>query len=104
MEEMSEHRATQRRPVTMTVQCRTQSGMRDSGKISDISETGCCVVADGLFFKVGTRLVIRPEGLEGLVGTVRWVAGSKAGVEWENPIYGPVLDHLVSALRNQSIY
>ena len=99
MSEEIEHRSATRRLVTMPVQCRTQSGMRDSGEIFDISETGCCVIADSLFFRVGTRLVIRPEGLEGLVGAVRWVAGGKAGVEWENPIYGPVLDHLIAATQ-----
>ncbi|MEZ5742384.1 MAG: PilZ domain-containing protein [Sphingomonadaceae bacterium] len=83
-----------RRPVMMAAQCRTQSGLRDRGEISDISETGCCLRAQSLFFRVGARIVIKPEGIEGLVGIVRWISNECAGIEFETPIYGPVLDHL----------
>jgi hypothetical protein len=87
-------RRSQRKLVTMAAQCRTQSGLRDKGRISDISAEGCCISTDGLFFKVGTRIVIRPDGMEGLTGVVRWTAGDKAGVEFDVPIYGPIIDHL----------
>lgn len=86
--------------MVLAAQCRTQSGLRDSGFISDISPEGCCVSTNSLFFRVGTRVVIRPEGLEGLTGTVRWIQGDRAGVEFDQPIYGPVLDHL--AERHQA--
>lgn len=64
------------------------------GQIFDISENGCCVSTDSLFFKVGTRVIIRPEGMEGLTGVVRWISNDKAGIEFDTPIYGPVIDHL----------
>lgn len=78
----------------MPVQCRTQTGLRDSGEISDISVEGCCVRTRGLCFRVGTRVVLRPTGMEGMTGVVRWVSGDFAGVEFDRPIYGPVIDHL----------
>ena len=87
-------RKSQRKLVEMSAQCRTQNGLRDMGRISDISAEGCCVTTNSLFFKVGTRVVIRPEGMEGLTGVVRWIAGDKAGVEFDCPLYGPVIDHL----------
>lgn len=87
-------RRSQRKLVRMTAQCRTQSGLRDTGYISDISPEGCCVSTNCLFFRVGTRVVIRPEGMEGLTGVVRWISSSQAGVEFDNPVYGPVIDHL----------
>lgn len=87
-------RRADRKPVVLSAQCRTQSGLRDQGSISDISPEGCCVTTNSLFFRVGTRVVIRPEGMEGLTGTVRWIAGERAGVEFDNPIYAPVVDHL----------
>ena len=65
-------------------------------KIFDISPEGCCVSTDSLFFKVGNRVVIRPEGLEGLTGVVRWISNDKAGVEFDTPVYGPVIDHLAA--------
>lgn len=79
----------------MSVQCRTQSGLRDSGEISDVSTEGCCLKVRGLYFRVGTRLMLRPQGLESLTGVVRWVRGDLAGVEFDRAIYGPVVDHLV---------
>jgi hypothetical protein len=89
-------RQSERKPVKLAAQCRTRSGLRDKGLISDISAEGCCVSTDSLFFRVGTRVVIRPEGMEGLSGIVRWISGDKAGVEFDNPLYGPVIDHLAA--------
>jgi hypothetical protein len=93
-------RRANRKPVVLTAQCRTQSGLRDQGSISDISPEGCCVTTNSLFFRVGTRVVIRPEGIEGLTGTVRWIVGDRAGVEFDQPLYAPVVDHL--AERHQA--
>lgn len=81
----------------MAVQCRTQSGLRDHGEISDISAEGCCLRMRGIYFRVGTRLIVRPAGMEGLSGVVRWVRGDLAGVEFDRPIYGPVFEHLAAA-------
>ncbi|WP_274378218.1 PilZ domain-containing protein [Novosphingobium pentaromativorans] len=84
-----------RRPVSMSVQCRTHTGMRDRGVISDISIEGCCIRPRSLFFKVGTRVMIRPEGMEVLTGVVRWNKDDVAGIEFDRPMYGPVVDYLV---------
>lgn len=89
-------RRSERRSVSMPVQCRTQAGLRDSGEISDISPEGCCVRMSGLYFRVGTRVVLRPQGMEGLTGIVRWVAGDIAGVEFDRLLYAPILDHLAA--------
>ena len=89
-------RCNDRKPVALGAQCRTASGLRDQGEISDISAEGCCVKTNSLFFRVGTRVVVRPDGMEGLTGVVRWIAGDRAGVEFDTPIYGPVLEHLAA--------
>lgn len=78
----------------MAVQCRTHAGLRDTGEISDISTEGCCVRTRGLLFRVGTRVVLKPQGMEGFTGIVRWVSGDLAGVEFDRPMYAPILDHL----------
>lgn len=85
-----------RRAVSLAVQCRTQSGLRDNGEISDISAEGCCVRMRGIYFRVGTRVVLRPQGLEGITGIVRWVSGDLSGVEFDRPIYAPVVDHIAA--------
>lgn len=88
-------RRSPRSPVNLVAQCRTLSGLRDMGEIADLSANGCRVRTGGLFFRVGSRVVIRPQGMEGLTGVVRWIKGDYAGVEFDRPIYGPVVDHLV---------
>ncbi len=87
-------RGSDRKSVILTAQCRTQTGMRDTGRISDISAQGCCVSTNYLFFNVGSRVLIKPEGMEGLSGVVRWIDRERAGIEFDAPIYEPVLDHL----------
>ena len=44
--------------------------------------------------RIGQRVVIRPKGLEGVSGVVRWTEGQQAGVEFDMPLYEPVVDHL----------
>lgn len=87
-------RRDERRPVRMAATCRTQSGMRDNGYISDISKNGCRLTTSTLAVRIGTRIVIRPQGLEGVSGTVRWIEGAHAGIQFDAPLYGPVVDHL----------
>ena len=87
-------RRAERRAVSMNAQCRTGSGLRDVGHILDLSANGCCIATNSLFFRVGVRVVVRPEGLEGLSGVIRWIGDGKAGVEFDVPLYGPVLEHL----------
>lgn len=86
-------RAT-RRPVRMAATCRTQSGLRDNAYISDLSPEGCRLTTSTLSVRIGLRIVIRPQGLEGVCGTVRWIDGQDAGIQFDAPLYEPVVDHL----------
>jgi hypothetical protein len=83
-----------RKPITLAAQCRTVTGYRDNGFLSDISAEGCCITTRGILFMVGARVLIKPQGMEGLSGIVRWINGHKAGVEFDAPIYGPIVEHL----------
>lgn len=94
MNKRVEQRHEVRKPVSMNAQCRTQSGLRDVGLISDISCDGCCVTTRGLFVKTGARVMVKPEGMEGLTGVIRWIDGLKSGIQFDSPIYEPVLEHL----------
>lgn len=99
MTRIPQPRRADRKPVVLKAKCRTQSGMRDDGTISDLSAEGCCVKTNRLFFRVGMRVLIRPEGIEGLSGVVRWIEGDCAGVEFDSPLYGPIIDHLAERHR-----
>jgi hypothetical protein len=87
-------RRTQRRPVILAATCRTPTGWRDSAQISDISPHGCRLSTSTLVLRVDMRIVIRPQGLEGVTGVVRWFDGLAAGMEFDTPLYEPVVDHL----------
>ena len=88
-------RNAERKAVELAAQCRTQGGVRGKGTITDISSEGCCVASKAVFFQIGMHVMIKPEGLEGLTGVVRWIEDSRAGVEFDTPIYPPVVEHLV---------
>lgn len=80
--------------MILAATCRTQSGMRDNAHIFDISPHGCRLATSTLAVRIGTHIVIRPQGLEGLGGVVRWIDGQHAGIEFDAPLYEPVVDHL----------
>jgi hypothetical protein len=94
MSPSAQPRRVPRRAVSLPATCRTQSGLRDNARIADISPHGCRLRADTLAMRVGARIVIRPQGLEGVSGLVRWIDGKYAGIEFDTPLYQPVVDHL----------
>ena len=78
----------------MKARCRTAAGMRDMAVLTNISTHGCCMQTRSLHLSIGVRVVVRPEGREGIVGTVRWIDGVLAGIAFDAPIYTPVVEHL----------
>lgn len=87
-------RRTNRHALVLPARCRSRSGFLDRVVISDISEGGCRIDSLGLILGVGDMVVVRPEGLEGLCGVIRWIKGHSAGIEFERPLYPAVVDHL----------
>lgn len=87
-------RRSERLPVVLPARCRSRNGFLDKVVITDISREGCRFHSFAITVKEGDLVVIRPEGLEGLCGKVRWVKGHRAGVEFDQPLYGPVVEHL----------
>ena len=91
---MSILRRFQRRPVAMTAKVRHPGGPVEPVRITDLGEEGCCIECWGMQFNPGDSILLRPEGLEQLVGEVRWTKGHRMGVKFERQLYGPVVDHL----------
>lgn len=87
-------RRSNRHALILPAKCRTRSGFLDHVVISDISAGGCRIDSLGLVMGVGDLVVVRPEGLEGLCGVIRWIKGHSAGIEFERPLYPAVVDHL----------
>lgn len=94
-------RTAERKPVRMPATCRSSTGLRGEGWLEDISAVGCCFVTRGTCFKIGSHVVLRPAGLEGITGIVRWVRANRCGVEFSAPLYGAVFDHLCARFSDQ---
>ena len=78
----------------MSARCRTMSGLRDEGRISDLSTHGCCLTMKSMILSIGGRVMIKPDGMEAICGVVRWLRDKDAGVQFDAPLYGPVFEHL----------
>lgn len=87
-------RRTNRLQLVLPARCRSRTGFVDHVVISDISEGGCRIDSLGLIMGVGEMVVVRPQGLEGLCGVIRWVKGHSAGIEFDRALYPAVVDHL----------
>jgi len=91
---IAQGRGSERFEVVIPATCRTGSGLRERVMLYDISCGGCLLRGNGLAIRQNDIIVVRPEGIEGLGGEVRWVRGREAGIRFLTPLYGPVVDHL----------
>jgi PilZ domain len=87
-------RRSDRLDVVLPARCRSRSGFVDRVTVVDISSEGCRIESFGLTLREGDLVVLTPQMLEGLCGTVRWTDGHSAGIEFATPLYGPVVEHL----------
>ena len=93
-QEHSHARRAERLPLVLPARCRSRSGFLDRVVITDISIWGCRIQSFALTMHQGDLVVVRPESLEGLCGVIRWVHDHAAGIEFDRPLYGPVVDHM----------
>ncbi len=84
-----------RSPIRWQVQIRAESGLRSFGYMVDLSAGGCCIEASEKTPRIGSKVILRPEGLDGLTAKVQWATGRQFGAAFDRPIYGPVLEHFV---------
>lgn len=75
--------------------CLRRAGQMVLCELANLSEKGCKVRASANFVSVGDVISIKPDGLEGMTGTVRWKNEDWMGVEFHQSMYRPVVDHLV---------
>lgn len=87
-------RRSRRLTLAMPARCRMLSGFGEDVVIRDVSAEGCRIMGFALHVRPGSRIVVRPVGMEGLGGTVRWSAGNEAGVEFDRPLYPAIAEHM----------
>ena len=89
-------RSSERQKLLMSALFRKGS-QTASCDVVNLSESGCSVRLRANFAEVGDTVLIKPEKLETLAGTVRWKNEGLLGVEFHRAVYRPVVDHLVRA-------
>lgn len=63
----------------------------------DLSVTGCQLALKGARLELDQIVVVRPNGLEGLSGVVRWLEEDRAGIEFDRPLHPGVVAHIAAA-------
>lgn len=86
-------RKDERQPLAMNAKFKAQHDRRDV-LVTNLSQHGCRIFGNGLWLPVEQRIILRPEGLESLLGTVRWALDNEAGIEFERSLHPAIVDHL----------
>jgi hypothetical protein len=89
-----EKRQLPRKPLFLNSKVRLGSLEPFEAIISDLTTDGCGIATTRSFHDTATLVYVRPERLEGIFGKVRWIIGGRFGIEFDTPIYAPVIDHL----------
>jgi len=80
-----DRRRTARHPVEIGARVRELGAEGCEARVLNISETGFMAEAEGEF-EVGTRIWLILPGRERANALVRWIAGTKIGAEFAEPI------------------
>ena len=95
-------RGSSRHEVTIIGKYRSGTGMRREVTMMDISETGGRFHDRRTVLRVGSSISLRVDVLGPFDATVRWIDGDTIGVEFTQPIYGPVFEHIRDKLDNST--
>lgn len=90
-----ERRRGDRRDIGAWGSYRTGRGVARDVKILDVNEKGCRFLDNYGTLKPDDRLVIRIGNIGPLLAYVRWNKDSEVGAEFEEPLYGAVLEHIM---------
>jgi hypothetical protein len=95
-------RSSDRRPLSIEVGIRLGGGHCFRVRLFDLSPKGCKIE----FVErpdLGERVCVKFDTLQGIAGSVRWVAGHVGGVQFEPPIHSAVFDALVGRAADQAM-
>lgn len=83
--------------------CRTPRGGTIEVDVLDLSEAGCLIDKRMISMSEGERVLIKMGNLAALPANVVWVEEDEAGLTFEQPLYGPVIEHLMTQLQGNQI-
>lgn len=98
---MTSARNSPRTPLTAEVLLRRVGGHPYRVRIFDLSPHGCKVE----FVErpqLDEQLWVKLEGIETLQGSVCWIKGHTAGIEFERPVHAAVFELLVKRLTQSA--
>ena len=78
----------------MHAECRYRSRKIGNIEVYDLSAGGCVLDQRGWKIDEGERVLIKLPGLDFMPTKVIWLWQNKAGLQFEQPLYGAVLEHL----------
>lgn len=81
----------------LTAKCRLATGGVYEIEIIDINEAGCLVRKNLMRMQNGDRVLMKLPGLEHMAAYIAWAEDFQAGITFEQPLYGPTLQHLLQA-------
>ncbi|MCB2061655.1 MAG: PilZ domain-containing protein [Novosphingobium sp.] len=87
----SERRKYPRSELAVEIDCRLR-GVTHRGKLTNVSQEGCCIEVKGEAVLPGDRVVLAPSKLLVLPATVAWTDGVKMGLTFASPMIGTMLD------------
>lgn len=99
---MDDERRKPRHAVSVQGRYRTGTGVPKDVDILDLSETGCRFFDRFGRMAPGTEISLRIGPIGPVVATVRWCKQQIVGVQFENPLYGPVFEHIRAQLGTGS--
>ncbi|HEX7712327.1 MAG TPA: PilZ domain-containing protein [Sphingomonadaceae bacterium] len=79
--------------------CRTRSGMLMELAVLDLSLSGCMVERLAWAIRPEDHLMIRLPGLAFQPATILWVEPDTVGIVFDQPLYEPVMAHLLKDFR-----
>ncbi len=92
-----DHRHQQRVPIVLRARLRDRHSNKYNVHLLDLSVTGFRAEAD-YSLDVGQIVWLVIPGMQGLEATIAWRQGLEIGCSFRQPLYPPVLDHIVKTL------
>lgn len=102
IETSNEKRGGKRREIGAWGRYRTGRGVARDIKILDVNEKGCRFVDRFGSLTADRRITMKIGNIGPVLSHVRWVEGSVVGVEFDEPLYGAVLDHITQYFDERS--
>lgn len=89
-------RREKRYSISVPGRYRKGTGIRFDIAIKDLSEYGCQFADLVGWVQEGDDITIRVGQIGPLPATVKWIEKRLVGVEFEQPLYPSVLDHIIA--------